>query len=86
MKKITLIGADWCPMTQETKKFWQDLKQKYKFQYKYVSIDSEEGKKLVQKYSITSIPKTVVQNRIVFDGVPNKKKAIKFLKQSGSLC
>lgn len=86
MKKIILIGTDWCPVTKEAKKFWQGFKEEYRFEYEYINIESEEGKKLVQKYSITSVPKTLVENRIVFDGVPDRKKAAKLLNRVTGPC
>lgn len=82
MKKITLIGASWCPVTTQAKKFWEDLRRENDFDYEFIDIQSKEGKKLVKKYSIVSIPKTIIDSKIVFHGVPEKKEAERLIKNN----
>lgn len=81
MKKITLIGASWCPVTAQAKKFWQGMQRRYVFDYEFIDIESEKGKDLVKKHSIVAIPKTIVGDEIVFHGVPEERKAERLIKQ-----
>lgn len=79
MKKITLIGASWCPVTAQAKKLWEDLRREDDFDYEFIDIQSKEGRKLVKKYSIVSIPKTIIDGKVVFHGVPERKEVEKFV-------
>lgn len=80
MKKITLVGASWCPVTAQAKKFWEDRRQRYGFDYEFVDIDSGKGKVLVKKHSIVSIPKTIIDGKIVFHGVPERKEVERLVR------
>lgn len=80
MVKITLVGASWCPITKETRKLWEGLKEEYDFDYEYVDIETEEGEEMIKRFSITSVPKTIVKDRIVFHGLPEREEAIEVVK------
>lgn len=78
--KITVLGAGWCPVTTETRRLWRELKEKYDFQYEYVEIDTEKGKRMAKDHAVNSVPKTFVGDRMMFDGVPDRAKAIEMVK------
>lgn len=80
MKKVILLTTTTCPYCPAAKKFWQELKRKYKFDYEEVDATSENGMKLVQKHMIMSVPTTIIDNKVVFVGIPNKEKAIEAIK------
>lgn len=75
MDKIILLGANWCPITKETKELFEELKKESPdFDYQYIDINSDEGKELVNKFSVTDVPKTIYKNKIIFHGLPQKEK------------
>lgn len=81
MRKIILLGANWCPITQATKKLFEELKKEFMFDYEYIDIDTEEGKKLVDKFSVTDVPKTIVGDKIIFHGQPSRDKLIQLINE-----
>ncbi len=60
------------------------MQRQYEFEYEEVDGMSEKGQKLVQKFSIMSVPATIIEEkgkgRIAFVGVPSKEKAIQAIK------
>lgn len=81
MNKIILLGASWCPVTKQTRKLFDQLKkEKPDFDYQYIDIDSDKGKELVKKFSITDVPKIIYQGKIIFHGLPKKEELIKLMK------
>lgn len=80
MPKLVLLGASWCPVTKATQELFEEIKkERPDFDYDYIDIDSETGKKLVNDFSVTDIPKTIFQDRIIFHGLPSKEKLPEFI-------
>lgn len=80
MSKPVLLGASWCPVTKETQELFEEIKkERPDFDYEYIDIDSKEGKLLVEKFSVTDIPKTIFKDKIVFHGLPSKGKFVEML-------
>jgi thiol-disulfide isomerase/thioredoxin len=75
--KVTLVHAKWCHFCPTARKTWQKLNDEYDFEYKEVDIDSPEGKELAEKFKIRSIPTTIIDDKIVFVGVPDEDQASK---------
>jgi glutaredoxin len=76
MVKVTLVHASWCHVCPAAKKLWNDLRSEHDFDYGEVDIDSPEGDKLSEKYSIMSVPTTIVDGEIAFLGVPDRQEAL----------
>lgn len=80
MGKLILLGASWCPITKATKELFEEIKkEKPDFDYQYIDIDSEEGQKLVEKFSVTDVPKTILGDKIIFHGLPKKEELMRLL-------
>lgn len=75
MKKVQLVYTKTCVYCPNTKALWKELQKKYKFDYQEIDAVSPEGQKLVQKFSIMSVPTTIIDDKVQFVGVPNKAKA-----------
>ncbi|WP_445476060.1 glutaredoxin family protein [Methanococcoides methylutens] len=76
MTKVTLVHASWCHVCPAAKKFWNDLRSERGFDYEEIDIDTPEGDELSQKYSIMSVPTTIIDGEVAFIGVPDREKAI----------
>ncbi len=68
-----------------TKQIWHDLQKRYKFEYEEIDAETEEGQKLVQKFSIMSVPTTIIthengKSEVAFTGLPNKGRAEEMVK------
>lgn len=74
--KVTLVHADWCPVCRATKKLWNELSGEYGFEYEEVELTSPQGIEYVKKYSLHSVPATLINGKIAFLGLPDRNKAI----------
>ena len=88
MKKVVLIVSSkrlkaGCPTCEATKKFWRNLREKYKFDYQEIDIDTKKGSTFAEKYFILSAPTTVINDKVAFAGLPNREERIKILKKTG---
>ncbi len=81
MKKVVLLTTKWCPYCPAAKKLWQELHEKYKFDYKEVDGSSEEGQELSAKHKVMSVPTTIIDDKVAFVGVPDKVKAEEVVKE-----
>ncbi len=76
MKSVVLLIADWCPVCPGAKELWDSLKKEYDFSYEVYDIASEKGQQLAKEYGITGVPVTIIDGKVVFTGVPDRKDAI----------
>ncbi|MCD4703134.1 MAG: thioredoxin family protein [Methanosarcinaceae archaeon] len=76
MPEITLVYATWCHNCPKAKKLWKDLRSSYDLKYTEVDVESDEGKILVEKYSIMGVPTTIIDGGVAFVGVPSRNDAI----------
>lgn len=82
MPKLILLGADWCPVTKASRELFETIrKEKPDFHYEYIEISSEKGRELVNRFSITSIPKVIFQEKIIFHGLPKKENILAVWKE-----
>ncbi len=82
--KVTLIHADWCPVCQATKKLWNELRKEYPFDYEEVNLTSPLGMEYVKKHSLHSVPATLIDDKVMFLGMPERKKAKEAVAHSQS--
>lgn len=80
MKSVILLKTQTCPYCPRAHQLWSELQKKYKFDYKVIDATSEEGMKLVQKFSIMAVPATIIDDEVKFVGIPNKEKAEEAVK------
>ncbi len=78
--KVILIHADWCSICQATKKMWNELRKDYPFEYEEVNLTSPRGMEYVKKHAIHSVPATLIGDKIVFFGLPERQKAIEAVR------
>lgn len=83
MIKVILLGANWCPVTKETRKLFDGIKKEMSnFDYEYADIESENGKLLVRNFSVTDVPKTIFRGEIIFHGLPPREKLSEFINNN----
>ncbi len=81
MVKVQLVYTKQCVYCPSAKILFKDLKKQYKFDYEEIDAMSPEGQNLVSKYSIMSVPSIIINNRLMFVGVPSKDKAIEAISK-----
>ena len=80
MPKVILLYASWCHNCPKAEKIWRDLKEEHDFEYEEVDVESEEGKKIAQEYSVMAVPTTVIDGEVAFIGIPSKDEALESIK------
>lgn len=80
MKKVTLLVAEWCPVCPQAERLWEELGEQYEFKYRRVDVASDEGLGLARKHGVLAVPVTLIDDEVVFSGVPQRDKAINAIK------
>ena len=75
-KKVTVVTTKSCPYCPSAKRVWQEVKKEHSFEYEEVDAMSPEGQDLVGRLGVMTVPTTIINGKIAFTGVPDKKKAI----------
>lgn len=81
MVKVTLVKTKTCPYCPSASKLWQELQKTEKFEYEEVDAMTEKGQQIVSKLGIMSVPTTIIDDKVVFVGVPDKQKALEAVKK-----
>lgn len=76
MIKVQLVYTKSCVYCPVAKQMFKELKKHYKFDYEEIDAMSPEGQRLVNKYSIMSIPTIIVDGKVQWVGVPQKDKVL----------
>ena len=79
MPKVTLVHADWCRLCPAASKLWKSMRSEYEFEYEEVDIDTERGQELAGKHSIMGVPTTIIDDEVIFVGVPEKDEAVSMI-------
>lgn len=80
MVKVQLVYTKMCSFCPQAKELFRSLKKDYKFDYEEIDAATSTGKKLVEKYSIMSVPTIIIDGKFIFTGVPPKEKVIEIIK------
>ena len=80
MAEVIVITTKSCPNCPSVKQFWKDMKKDHKFDYKEVDAMSPEGQELVGRHGIMSVPTTMIDGKVAFNGMPDRDKAEKLIK------
>lgn len=81
MTKVTLVTTKTCPFCPSAKRLWAELKKENNFDYEEVDAMSDKGQALVERFSIMSVPTTIIDNKVAFVGVPDRTRALNALKK-----
>ena len=80
MVKVTLVTTKTCVYCPTAKRIWGELKQSNNFDYEEVDATSPIGQQIVERFGIMSVPTTIIDERVAFVGIPEKNKALEFVK------
>ncbi len=85
MTSVVLLTGRWCSICPSAKAFWRELKSSFDFDYAEVDAESERGSQLIERFSISSVPISIIDGRVLFRGVPIREEVESLLKPSGKL-
>ena len=80
MVKVIIVTTKVCPYCPPAKALWRKLQKKYKFDYEEVDGSTEKGQDLAVKFNIRAVPTTIIDDEVVFVGVPPENKAIEAVR------
>ena len=80
MMKVVLVKTKTCPYCPSASRLWKGLQKKHDFEYKEIDALSNKGQQLILKHLLMAVPTTIIDNRVAFVGIPDKKKAREILK------
>lgn len=81
MQEVILLISENCPYCPKAKEIWENLNKKYNFRLKIINVLSEEGRRIIKKYNIMAVPTTLIDEKIVFIGIPDVNKAVEFISK-----
>ncbi|TAL47549.1 thioredoxin family protein [archaeon] len=73
--KVQVVYTKSCVYCPSTKALWKELQKKHKFDYEEIDAATPKGQEMVQKFSIMSVPTTIIDGKVEFIGMPNRAKA-----------
>jgi thiol-disulfide isomerase/thioredoxin len=78
---IILFKADWCGHCKRFASTWEQMQQKYKNKYNFITIDSNE-KEQIKNWNIRGFPTIYVKNKntaVEYEGSREEEDIIKFV-------
>ena len=57
------------------------MRERHKFDYEEIDIDTGEGGAFAERHSILSAPATMINDKAAFIGLPNRDEAIKIIEE-----
>ncbi len=79
LPEVILLTAKWCSVCPAAKALWRELKATVSFDYHEVDVESIRGQELVERYSISSVPTSILDGKVVLHGVPVRSHAEQLL-------
>ena len=61
--EVYLFKAEWCGHCNSFKPVWNELNDKYKSKYNFVTFDSDKNKKEMQQWQIKGFPTIMLKNK-----------------------
>lgn len=82
MKNIIVLTGTWSHECREVEKFWKQKSKKTKFNLEIIDVDTEKGMKLMDEFEVSSVPVTIIDNEVVFIGIPEIKKVEEIFEEN----
>ena len=74
-KKVVVLTSSACSSCEDTVSLWNRLKEQHNFKLKIVDVNSRAGRQLAGEHNIFSTPVTLINQQVVFRGLPDAKLA-----------
>ncbi len=83
MKKVLLLIGKWSKESDEVKEFWIKYRKKKNFILNIYDVSTVEGSKMMDRYEVSIVPVTIIDEEIKFIGLPDFKKVEEIFEQEG---
>ena len=74
--KVQLLVSDWCASCHQAEKVWREVSEEREFEFDVVDMGQSEGKELVSRLRLKTIPALVVDGKLVAIGVQSRQQAL----------
>jgi glutaredoxin len=80
--EVKLLVASWCPQCPPAKTFWRELRDRIRFDYEEVDIESPAGSALASRHGIRSVPTAIVDGGVVVATQPEPERIAELLEKT----
>jgi len=77
--KVQLLVSEWCAPCRSAEEVWRGVAQKKSIAFEVLDVGQPEGRAIVTRLGIKTIPSTVVDGELRFLGVPSSKEAMELV-------
>ncbi|RMD71412.1 MAG: thioredoxin family protein [Gammaproteobacteria bacterium] len=77
--KVQLLVSEWCPSCHQAEKVWQEVADERDIDFEVVDVVQPEGKALIQKLRIRTVPAVIIDGQLKGIGVQSKAEALKMV-------
>ncbi|MDA8420480.1 MAG: thioredoxin family protein [Pseudomonadota bacterium] len=74
--KVQLLVSDWCASCHQAEKVWREVSEERDFDFAVVDMGQPEGRELVSRLRLKTIPALVVDDRLAAIGVQTRQEAL----------
>lgn len=74
MKRVIVLTGRWSHECREVEKFWKQRQKRHSFDLEIVDVDTDTGMKIMDEYEVSSVPVTIIDDEVVFIGMPELKR------------
>jgi thioredoxin 1 len=77
-RTVVLLTASWCPRCPAARRVWEQLKDRFRLNYRELDIDTPEGQEVLEHYVIRAVPAVILDGRVWCE-VVNEADALRVL-------
>ncbi len=74
--KVQLLVSDWCTSCHQAEKVWREVSEEREFEFDVVDMGQPEGRELVSRLRLKTIPALVVDGTLIAIGVQTRQQAL----------
>ena len=83
--KVQLLVSEWCAPCRSAEEVWRGVAQKKTIAFEVLDVGQPEGRAIVTRLGIKTIPSTVVDGELKCIGVPSPKEALELVATAPDL-
>lgn len=77
--KVQLLVSEWCAPCRGAEEVWRRVAQKKAIAYEVLDVGQPEGRSVVARLGVRTVPATIIDGVLRHVGVPTSKEAIEFV-------
>jgi thioredoxin 1 len=62
-RTVVLLTASWCPRCPVARRVWEQLRDRFRLNYRELDIDTPEGQEILEQYAIPAVPAVILDGR-----------------------